>query len=103
MEKKIKIAVIYVTGIRKRCRKSERMRVQGTGATKEQALSVLYDNVCVKIADFRSYEFDEKAIVFNGTALPAEPCRKPIITVPIYPTVERDELETVDFKDLVRA
>ncbi len=68
MEEKqlVRIAMLKGNGIKKRCRKSDRIFVEGIGNSDEQALENLHKALIVQINGLKSYEFEEKVVIIDG-------------------------------------
>lgn len=62
----VRIACARGKGIRKRCRKSERIYVQGVGMTDAEAIEALKVNLRAELSLFREYEVNEDVHLFDG-------------------------------------
>lgn len=60
---KIKMVTLRGIATRKRCRKSERVFLEGRGLNVEQAIKDLEEKIKFSIKNFKQYEFQEKIFI----------------------------------------
>ena len=88
MKENIRIASVRGKGIYKRCRKEERIFVEGIGATDEEAIESLKKAARREVERLRSYGFEQKVTIYSSVR---EKCKDyTSITRLIFPECSKD-------------
>lgn len=79
MKKTVRMAKIYVEGIKKRCRKQINFYLTATGETDQEAIKNLSDKVEAESFNYKSLIFNQEGLLFDVHMLGE------IIIAPMFP------------------